>query len=332
MRQISPLRLDSFVGRLAASLLAAASVASLGACTLESEAGGAPIAKLDEVALTSPAPAAHDVSVASYLLKVGGQSAGPLRSGIGGSLRGVVRKDGNKKSISSISYEPIVLEAPGNLNPKLFDWINSSWSSLTTEQTGSISSLDSTYEVQGVLEMFNARITEVKFPLMSTSATPTNGTLSVKLAPESTHHLSGSGHMTPGPARPNWTTNSFELDIDDVDMNVERIEPFTVKDAVTPPPANTPIIDYGNLTVTVRRDQAGAFIQWANTFLADVPTSGQGDAGERNGQLKLLDASGQNTLMAVRLEHVGIVRVSDSTTDPDRVIVELYAESMVLTR
>jgi hypothetical protein len=333
MRQVLPLRLHPFARRLTASLLAASFAASLGACTREpssSTASTRTAVASEAHALTGAAPGTS--TSGSFVVSVDGVTAGRASDSIGGYQKGIVERQGRadrhfKKRVHTSTYEPFVLTMPADLSTGLSAWVKDSWSHPGEGvHDGSVAAVDINGRVNESVEFFDADITEVRFPAFD-STLRNEGQLAIKIAPGSISRGQATGNEPP-PRPRSWVVSNFALDIDGVDTrHVMKIDAFTIK---LPTDTQT-AVDFPNLVVTLPKAYASTWITWANTFLGSTPTT---DSSEVSGELRLLASDRRTVIATISLDHVGIVRVSDTPAASrpegsiDTVQVELYVEAM----
>jgi hypothetical protein len=335
MRQVLPLRLDSFARRLTASLLAAAAAASLGACSRESSRTK-PTATTETTASEHARPGAqtNPPSPASYVVTVDGESAGFALDAFGGNLKGIVQVHGEvdrhtKKHLRSSSYEPIVLSMAADLPDAMSAWVQDSWTHPgEAAHDGTIGAADFEGHIRESLDFEDADLTQVTFPSFDVSER-NEGQLALEIAPGRTVRGDGSGITLPRPRRRRaWVPSNFALELDGLDTShVMRIESFTVR---LPTDGRTPV-DFPNLVVTLPRAYASTWTAWADSFIgANRPSS----AAEISGELRLLGPDLRTVIATIRLDHVGIVRVSQTpaSSRPEGAIAtvtaELYVEGM----
>jgi hypothetical protein len=335
MRQLPAGRLDSSARRLAASLLAASAAASLGACTREpTSAHAAP----RTATAASPQPltgaATPGPVSSSYVITVDGVSAGVALDATGGNLKGIVHIRGEadrhtKKQLRASGYEPIVLTMAADMPAAISEWVADSWTHPgEAVHDGSIGATDFDGHVRESLEFHDADMTEVTFPSFD-SQLRDEGQLAITIAPDRVTRGDGGSIRQPPPRqRRSWVVSNFALAIDGLDTShVMKIDGFTVK---LPADPRTPV-DFPNLVVTLPKSSASTWIAWADRFIgAGRPN----DAAELSGELRLLAPDLRTVIATIRLDHIGIVRVSDTpaASRPDGAIAtvtaELYVEGM----
>lgn len=210
-----------------------------------------------------------------------------LHAAEGGVLTGtVVRELGgpafhSKKSIGERAVEELVVEVGLSMSQVLFDWMADTWNGAAEKRSGAILACDPYLSVTNERAFAGALITSIAVPALDAGSKDV-GNVTIRFATESaTLRIPPSTpKLLLGPAWKQtltfWRAANFRLLIDGLDCSkVSRIDPFTVRRAVTasPPEPDAPVtlepgkVDFPDLRITLPEVSAQSWLQWYDDFL-----------------------------------------------------------------
>lgn len=305
------------------------------------------------MAITSDGRAFIASKFAFELDGAGSKQAGWLFKCEGGHAKAdvVLEKVGNdhiaKKHIGGVTYEEISISCGAGMSRGLYDWIKRSFDHNYERKNGSIITADFNANELSRLNFQNALISEIGFPALDGSPTAKDPCkISLKLKPEITRYVAGTGAKITGGAYSNdqtkqkqWLTNNFRLRVGSLDCTrVSKIEALTVKqknienscgevrDAQCEPAS----LEIPNLVITMPEANALDWYKWHENF---VIKGQNGDNQEMSGTLEYLTPDKATVLFTINFEHLGIFKISpdavESGSDQIRKVkCEMYCENM----
>lgn len=242
-----------------------------------------------------------------------------------------------KKQVSSVGYEPIVVEVTPPLSPALQECVADLLASRATPRTLSLTTRAGAGEAS-TLQAVNAQLAEIRFPgLDASSKDPVRLTLVFR---------ADSTGPAPSPAdaagadkarKTAALASNFRITLDGLPTTrVSRIEPFVISRALgekssgilrskNAPPAVAVIPD---LTLHISQADLDGWAAWRDSFLIKGEN---GDAFEKNGVIELLAPDLKTPILALKLANVGLVRLSQPAGDPEKTALlqaYLYCETM----
>jgi hypothetical protein len=262
-------------------------------------------------------------------LELDGVDAGWLASVSGGDAEGVVVSETGtdgviRKHIGGVRYTDIELSVNVPLRPPLSDWVAGTIGQKRVGRNGAIRFVDADLREIARLDFSNALIREVTFqPLDAASKEPARVTM--KLAPESTRRLKGTGQpiMPSVPVqRPIARASNFRLSIEGLDCKrVASIGPITIKQQIVETGAGGGRVrlepggslDIGELAVAVAGDSPD-FIAWHNEFVV----VGSPSASEKTGTLELLAPDLKTAVSRLTFAGLGIFNLQHETGEAER--------------
>lgn len=284
-----------------------------------------------------------------FALELDGAMMGFVQSVEGGTARAEVIQEAQgptaftKKHIGQPKYEAITLLCGAGMGKSFYDWIKASWNMNYQRKNGAIITADYDLKQQARREFSNAVITEVGFPACD-GAAKDPVYLTVKLAPEYTRMVKGSGAQVPvDPAAQQklWLPSNFRLKILNLEQacnRVNKIEALTIKQKVVggsigdtrdyqKEPAK---LEFPNLAITLPEADAGPFYAWYEDF---VIKGNNADQMERPGVLELVSPDLKTVLFTLNFFNLGIfsfapVKAEAGAEAIRRVKVEMYCERM----
>jgi phage tail-like protein len=280
-----------------------------------------------------------------YTVVIEGQELGTVQSVDGGGVTGdlVTHQVGGQsvrpKHIGNVNFEPITLQIGASLAKPFYEWIESSWNRKHERRNGSIIKYDYNMVPVHEIEFKQALITETTVPTLDATAKQTVY-FTIKLQPEETQNITEpSGARIRGltkSVQKAFMTQNFRFELDSIDCGrVTKVESFTIKQNVKPLPVGSfrvpqiepTSLEYPNCTITTSLDGAGELFKWFKTSVID----GEGGAqSETTGHITLLDPSGQNELLEIEMDGVGIRSLKHNKSDAmgrnavERVVAELF--------
>jgi hypothetical protein len=185
-------------------------------------------------------------------------------------------------------------------------------------------------------------VTEVAFPA-SDAASKERAAVTMRIAPESTEAVPGSGGAAGVAAKAaTWLAANFRLTIDGLDCTrVTAIAPVVVRQPVTGAATGAgrfaavrpAALEVGDLVVTLPLSHAQTWSAWHEDFVI------KGNAGpehEKSATLELLAANHKDVLLTLTLSGLGIYRlVADAqpaeTEAIKRIRASMYCEQVAVT-
>lgn len=284
-----------------------------------------------------------------YALSLGAAAPGWLKSAEGGFANASVIEERPgpdrivRKHLANVKYDDLVWQGGAGLPRSVFDWIASTLAYQQNRQDGSVTGVNSDYQIASLVEFYGARLSEIGFPAFD-AANPAPALLSLRCTPERTRVYRTRNLPSQRPALPSitkaktWISSNFRLRIDGLDSAcafVQRIESMVVKQPVQPNDAGefrdyeqiTQPLQIPNLVVTLPEHRADAFYDWYDDF---VIKGNCGQDAERSGTLELLTPSLREVLFTLTFNQLGIFHMSrvNSATGLSLLKVEMYCESM----
>jgi phage tail-like protein len=319
--------------------MASLGVVALSALTLPSSAAG-------------PTGTARAYTEGRYTIELDGTTAALLKAEEGGYATAdvVVEKIGSdriaKKHVGPPRYEDISLEVGAGMSKNFWAWIKDTMDHKFSRKDGAVVAANAQLAEVSRLSFYHALITEIAFPeLDASNRDPFK--LSIKLAPEYTRQVAGSGKPVNAGAAVNANKgktillSGFRMAMDGLDCtHVSGIDPIVIKQHVVADQtgqardylANPGSLDFGNLGVYLPESFAKSFYDWHESF---VIKGQNGDDKEKNGKIEIL---GQNMepLITIELRHAGIFRMTPEKVEAGsdnirRVKAQMYVESMALS-
>jgi len=284
-------------------------------------------------------PAQH-YSAGKFMLELEGQAAGYIHSVEGGEpfasvvaeaadAKGVVRK-----SPGPLAYEPIRLSFGSGMGVTVYQWMADMLTGSQTAKNGAIVFLNYNGSEQSRLEFAKGLITEITFPALD-AASKDQARFVLTLRPATTN-VSKASAGAKGPSastkkQKNWSGANFRLKLDGLSTsNVIKIDAITVTQAVTGELDSVILqpVDIPNVVFAVREVDAKEVSDWFDDFIIKGNSS-----KERNGTLEFLETNLKDTLFALTLSNVGIIRIHRERSEQGaeviaRVRVTSYCEAM----
>ncbi|MGH7307638.1 MAG: hypothetical protein ACREK6_02995 [Candidatus Rokuibacteriota bacterium] len=224
-----------------------------------------------------------------------------------------------KKHPSRARLEPLHLQILSTASKPFFQWLSAALAGTPQVKTGVLVTYDAVLKEQERRTFTNLRLLEIGFPAFDASSKEP-ASLAVVAQAEAVVITPGGGQSVPKAAMPRPAlASNFRLTLAGLDTaRVSKVSPITVK--------LSPQGEISNLSVELA-EPAADWRKWHEAFVV----RGQGtDANEKSGTLDLLTADLTTTMLRLRLDGVGILRL-EPTTGVDklsRLKAELYAESV----
>jgi tail tube protein gp19 len=262
-----------------------------------------------------------------------------LRSADGGAAEGevIAVKDaggGIRKHIAGVKYEDITMTCGAALSKAFYEWISSTVANKPVPKSGAIIAADYDFTEIGRLTFKDALITEVSFPALD-GASKEPCFMTVKIQPVSTERSAGSGRKIDAKVQKKWLPSNFRLKIDGLDeptKRVNKIEALTVKQKVVDGRVGG-ALEVGDLRITCPEAYAKPLYDWHDDF---VIKGNNGQDKELGGSLEYLTTDLQEVLFTIKLQNLGIFKVSPEKVEAGsenlrRVKAEMYCETMELS-
>jgi hypothetical protein len=289
-----------------------------------------------------PAAGRRRRSGSGLFLELTGQPAGPVGSeSSGGFAFGQVVSElpGSdrvvRKHLAGVDYADITLAAGPGLSPTLYQWMQQML--LGTRKDGALVTVDYARRRRRELQFVQALIREVVFPAVDvTSREPI--AMSVKIAPEFTRDVAGSGQPVDWPAgrAPRWLASDFRLSIDgleDATRQALRVEALPLRAVIQDDTVGeqrkyeqgVTNLDVPNLVFTLPDAEADSLLEWTDSFLVHGNCS---QDQEKNGTLEYLSEQG-TVLFTLRFGQLGIFRLAPEREEGvHRLKAEMYCETL----
>lgn len=231
------------------------------------------------------------------------------------------------KGVSSVAMNKAFNQGPRAIKELMFEvgmasagpiltWLRSTLHEKHTQQNGSVTHADFNLYSRASYEFFDAWLTEVTFP--ACGADSKEMYLKAKLQPEGyDFDIKDSGQRISSdmPTKQKlWSNLGFRLTLDgyeDCTKYVNRIEPFTIKQAVAKLEVGERIfpqyepcqLEIGQLTCTLSEAHAKPLSDWHDEYVA---TQNKGDQpAQLTGSLEFLSPGRDETLFEIQLFEVG---------------------------
>jgi hypothetical protein len=278
-------------------------------------------------------------SATRFLLELDGQLAATLSDAEGGELFADVISEPPsggrvKKHLGPVRCAPVTIAFAAGMGKPLFEWISAALAGKEATHDGALVFLDYRSTAQARLEFTAARITDVVTPAyIATSKEPTRW--EVVLEPQ-TAKLSratlGTFHpIQASKAAKSWLACNFQLAISGLESACQKVSAVeSIRVHVPAEPGTAPNV--GNLAITVSNTALEPFETWHEDF---VVKGNNGDEFERSATILQRSVDLKDTLCAVALQNVGIIRIlpdrAEGTSDVvARSRIELYVEAVEL--
>jgi hypothetical protein len=261
-----------------------------------------------------------------------------LRSVDGGTAVGDVLVEAGqdgvlRKQITGVRYEDITMTLGAPLSRAFGEWVSAFVSNKSSRKSGAILAADFDYIERSRLEFKNALITEVGFPALD-AASKEPCFMTVKLQPESTARIAGSGRKIEPKTQKKWLPANFRLTIDGLEeptRRVTKVDAITIKQKVVE--GGRPELDVGDLRVTFPESHAKAIYDWHEDFCIK---GNNGSDKELAGNLQYLGPDLQEVLFTLKLQSIGIFKMAPERADAgsenlSRARAEMYCETAELT-
>ncbi|ATC65217.1 hypothetical protein CMV30_15335 [Nibricoccus aquaticus] len=294
--------------------------------------------------ITSAALATRTYSSGAQSVAINGVTCSEVTGWSGGDIAGTVTTSSlggtTKKHISSISYDPIVVETTLPLSPALTDALSSFLSGKNTPQPLTLTTADANGKTESTLLAANAVIEEVQFPkLDGSSKDPFRLTFIFRA--ESVKSVAADGSATRAGAKvgAGAIASNFRITLDGLpSTRIASLEAFSITNTTTGKPAGvfnaasaaiaTPNIS--DLTVAISAADRAAWTAWRDTFLVQGNSQ---DTAEKSATLELLGPDMKSTIFTLKLANLGLIRLSTPPTEGEaiaRLQAELYVETASL--
>lgn len=248
-----------------------------------------------------------------------------LHSAEGGNMVGVVRKQGDAKSIAGATCEPFVLTAPAEsldaMLPKLLSDEN---------LTGAVMYFDANGKIVRRHEFRDARLTEITLGTLD-AASKDALRYTMTLAPAKTTVLMDkqieSKAQPPAPTTRRILASQFRVDIDGVaSSRVATVAGISLKRSDAPSGqlrTASRTIDVANVSLEVSIADRDGFAEWHRSTVIE------GRAQPKSMRVELLDSSLRNILVALEAPSTGIIALRDNaptTGQTERFEAELFVD------
>ena len=247
------------------------------------------------------------------------------------------------KHPTGFSFEDIVIALPLLASPTLSSWINDSLTKGPIYKDGAIAFADADGNALKRLQFSSALLMEIDLPVCD--ATQRNpAVLSLRLAPERTQWIGGSGKVQAFPFSTRLgaaLAGNFNLSIQGLEAacrEVVLVSGLTAKRTRQPSPLNLrePTLatyspfDISTLRITLVEAYAAPFFSWFTNFSVQGNT---GPGAERPGLLQWLTADLKTVIATAQLVNLGLVRYAPEPFNSEaavipRVQVDMYCEAI----
>jgi hypothetical protein len=253
-----------------------------------------------------------------------------------------------RKHPGGLHFEDILLQTPLAGWLPLAGWIAATLTKGPVPKSGALVYMDFNNNEIRRLEFFNAIITEVALPACD-AASKDAIYLSLRLSPESTRLVGGSGKSSTAAAMATATANknimgsSFKLNIQGLEpacIHINKVAALTAKRGLLQSQGASVLreqagrhfmpLDCSALSITLPEQDAGPFYAWFTDFAIKGNNSSK---AERAARLEWQNVADGRTVAFADLGNLGIVRfapVAASTGSETiaRVQVDMYCETI----
>ena len=278
-------------------------------------------------------------------LNLDGQYLGAAHSVSGGNIRGEVSKRSlgpafyQKKHLSTLIQEPMVLTVDWNLDDSFYDWIKGALDGKADPKNLEVLTLDANNAISSSRQHNEATITNVTFPALNGSSKE-SAYLSVTVNSGQIRYAQGGGNLKSAAkvSSSKWLASKFRVEIGDLPCaRVSKVESFSW---------SVPIVEskmgsrrsasksqgkpeVSNLKLAISNADLQPWKDWFQEFVINGKAS---DSDELSGSITFLAPSGQTELASVELENIGLIALQQPAETPTTFEVELYVERMVFQK
>lgn len=282
-----------------------------------------------------------------FLLDLGGDMAGYVKSVSGGNAKGEVAvhqlgpENIQKKHLATIVYEPFTVEVGMGMTKGFWSWIESSFKKQFESKSGEIVAANFDYEPQSARVFTDALVSEVTIPALDGSSKEP-AYMTIKFDPEKiTYEKRGGGKLNAKIANTTkkWLCCNWKFELGDLPCaRVAKIDSFTWKQAVIKdevgmfraPTKHPAKVEVPNLKLTISMADSQKWADWHRTFVLEGKCA---DTDELTGGLTFLGPDLDEELARIDFDHVGIISMQEAKKEANkeevaRFEVELYIEEM----
>ena len=273
---------------------------------------------------------AHAQAAGPHLLELKDVHCGVLKSVKGGDVYAEVIEDKQAKApytpkrLGQNVQSPFVLEAGLDMSHELHDWIKNTWvQGQNPRWDGAIVTGNDR------VEFHNAILSEVTLPALD-AGSKEPGYLKLTVVPTFTQRSRETGKIdgSSGARQKKFVASNFRLEIPGLDCShVVKVDALTVKQQYVRGSNGVDggLIEFPNLRVELA---AGTRKKWDDFFEEFVVKRNCTEHDEKTGTLRLLSPNLQDALATITFHNLGIFKLVDSETNPNRVVAELYCVQM----
>lgn len=297
-----------------------------------------PLVQLGAVLLMVPfvaAPVAAGRGYAAGAFSLDIQGVGPLyvKSIEGGNAvqtpttRGARADKYPDKAPGAVRYEDVTVELPLSQSPAFWDWVNAfSSPNPVPPKTLTAVMFDYNYAEKSRRVFEGSVITAFELPMLDSGAKDP-GYFKLRYAVGETKENAGTAgaKATPGAdSTAKWLVSNFKVTIDGLaTTRVAKIDPIVIKRATKGP------LEYSNIALTFADVDSATWKAWSSQSISGKPV-------EKNGTIELMAPNLSKTLLTIRLEGLGIVRLLPEPADSNsnqiaRSKAELYVEKITFS-
>jgi hypothetical protein len=281
------------------------------------------------------APSAAGRAYAGGALSLDISGVGPLyvKSIEGGNavqtptMRGARADKYPDKAPGAVRFEDVAVEVPLSQSSAFWDWVNA-FSSPNPVPPKTITAVmfDYNYTEKSRRVFDNSVITAFELPTLDSGAKDP-GYFKLRYAVGETKENAGTAgaKATPGAdSNAKWSTCNFKVTIDGLaTTRVAKIDPIVIKRSTKGP------LEYSNITLAFSDVDADSWKAWSSQSISGKPV-------EKNGTIELMAPNFTKTLLTIRLEGLGIVRLFAEPAEANssqiaRSKAELYVEKITFS-
>jgi hypothetical protein len=294
---------------------------------------------------------AERIAAGQIALELDGAHAGYVRASEGGDMvadvivEAVGTASTRTKHLGAARPTDIVLTCGLDMSKAFFDWLGDTLDGSVVRKNGTIVFSDFDGSEVSRLAFSDALITEIGFPAFDAAAKDAVY-LTVKLSPEATTRVKGSGAKAAGKGltkstHKQWSANAFRVSITGLETACSRISKVGAL-TVRIPVAENPVgefrvllrepthLEIPDLVVTLAASHADQFSTWHHDF---VINGNSGTGNEKSGYFEALSVNLKDVLFRIDFFALGIYklaaeRVVGSKETITRVTAAMYCERL----
>lgn len=268
---------------------------------------------------------------------------GGVKAGVATEDPGAER-DPPLKSISSLTFEPMVIRTGIAMGGSLYEWIRTTLDQTGIRRNGYIASVNGDRRAGAFRHFNNAVLSAITIPALD-AGSKDSAYFTLSLDPGEIIYREGDASNLADAIQTvgrEWSGSGFRLRLGDLPCTqVNRIESFTIRQVLMPEVKGdfristrmVPRLEIPNLRVTLGPAMIQPWAAWFNEFVIQGRNSQQ---EELSGAIEFLDSAGKE-MGSIGLSQVGIFALSGEKNREEganrisRYVAELYVEKMTFS-